>query len=143
MVIATGGCASLASREYACRETTNKLNLYGFANMLFGNTLQLGDCAISDTLRIETGEYYSLFKKEIDWAVQTEKARKNGGPTELHNFAKALKCDQESYALFSEMIFKNKDEIFEEDFQRSARGVTKSILQKITEDPTLKNHCRT
>lgn len=142
VLMVLSGCSSWSSRQYACRKTTDDLALMGAANLVAGNFFQVGDCAVSDTLRIETGTYYSVNKGQIDWAVDTDKGRGNGGPSELHDFAKALNCKKESYNDFSEMVFRNKTEIFGEDFNKSGRAVTLKIIELIKSDDKLKNSCR-
>ncbi len=103
---------------------------------------QLGDCAISDTMRIELGDYYAAHKKAIDIAVKEESKRDSGGPEELHRFGKALRCKKEGLPIFSELLFKNKDTIFGENFDRSARSVTLMIQEKIQDDSHLKDLCK-
>lgn len=142
MLFAGGiGCASVSSRPYACEKSSEKLNFYYWPNKIFGNTLQIGDCAVSDTLRIETGQYYGLNKDDIDWAVSTDKGVGYGGASELDGFAKAMNCNKESYLRFNEMLLKKKTEIFGEKFDNSSRTVTLNVVREIKADPGLVKSC--
>ena len=136
------GCASYASRQYACQDVFNRGSLYAYPYLWVGNTLQIGDCAISEKMRVELGDYYQTHKISIDRVVKDESKRALGGPEELHKFGKALKCKSESLPAFSELIFKYKDELFGEEFDKSPRAVTLNIVEKIQKDPTLKDMCR-
>lgn len=88
------------------------------------------------------GHYYSNHKKSIDWAVDTDKGRGNGGPSELHAYAKFMGCSKESYNDFSEMIFKNKTEIFGEEFVNSSGVVGDKIIELVRSDENLIKLCR-
>ncbi|WP_413942697.1 hypothetical protein [Bdellovibrio sp. HCB-162] len=134
------GCASFADREYACRENNKKLG-YGYANSIAGNIFQYGDCAAFPGLRIEAGQYYSLHKEDIIWAVSTDKGIKDAGASELNDFARALKCDKSANLEFTKMLIKNKEAIFGKDYDNYAHQVTRTIIALIKRDPSLSGKC--
>ena len=134
------GCASIAHSPYACEAVSEKLNIYGWPYKFYGNITQLGDCAVSKTLKVEMGSYYYHHKEEIDHEVEMKFSDKQG--YELNSFARAFNCNPESFPRFHSEIIKNKDGIFGEKFDASARSVTKAVQQLIDTDEILSKHCR-
>ncbi|MBL7555628.1 MAG: hypothetical protein JNM24_07380 [Bdellovibrionaceae bacterium] len=129
------GCTSFAHSPYACDSATEKAGSYQWAYVFFGNITQLGDCAISKTLKVEMGEYYYYNKEKIDHEVEMKFSDKEG--YELNHFARAFNCNSESFARFHSEIFKKKDDIFGKNFDASARVVTKAVQQLIENDEIL------
>lgn len=105
----------------------------------FGNITQLGDCAISKTLKVEMGEYY-YNKEKIDHEVEMKFSDKEG--YELNHFARVFNCNSESIPRFHSEILKNKDGIFGKNFDASSRAVTKAVQQLIETDEILSKLCR-
>lgn len=134
------GCASFAHSPYACDSATEKAGFYQWAYIFFGNITQLGDCAISKTLKVEMGEYYYYNKEKIDHEVEMKFSDKEG--YELNHFARAFNCNSESFPRFHSEIIKNKDGIFGKNFDASARAVTKAVQQLIETDEILSKLCR-
>lgn len=134
------GCASIAHSPYSCEATSNTASWYGWGYIVLGNILQIGDCAVSKTLKVEMGDYYYYHKEKIDHEVEMKFSDQEG--YELNHFARAFNCNPEAFPRFHSEIIKNKDEIFGKNFDASARSVTKSVQQLINTDEILSKHCR-
>lgn len=114
------GCMTTGAGDIYCSNINSKTTFYDYC----------------------VGHYYSNHKKSLDWAVDTEKGRGNGGHSELHAYAKFMGCSKESYNDFSEMIFKNKTEIFGEGFVNSSGVVVDKLLELIKADESLRKSCK-
>ncbi len=134
------GCASLAHSPYACDDISTKLAFSGFNYVLVGNLFQIGDCAISKTLKVELGDYYRHNKDKIDFEVRNSLTPLEGH--EVEHFARAFNCPKDSFVNFHILLVKNKNEIFGEKFDHSPRQVTKTIQKLIDVDASLAMSCR-
>ncbi|MBX2994649.1 MAG: hypothetical protein KF681_07500 [Bdellovibrionaceae bacterium] len=92
--------------------------------------LQIGDCALIDDLRFETGFY---FYSRRTW-IRTEVESGIPGP-HLVEFVRALGCNRNFYTrdLANDLI-KNKNEVFGPNFESSSRKVTLEAKKIIETD---------
>lgn len=129
-------CSSMAHRSFSCKETTD---LFGYS-IIAGVVFQIGDCSVFKNVHFETGQYYSTYKDRIDWEIQTYDP--NDSPREiLRNFAKSYNCSEESYKLFSDMVYLNREKIFSKNYDNSPRKVSSEVISLINQDPVLSSKC--
>lgn len=128
------GCSSFAYKKYACEKEAP-------LNKFYGNLFQIGDCALSKSIYIETGDYYRYSKWSIDLAVEVHIKDKTKTYESLHNFAKVFNCDESAFQSFADMLSNKKQEIFGEKFDKTSRRVTLNIIQSIEDNPFLKTQC--
>lgn len=130
---------SLAHRPVACRESSEGAFLFGWYYILIGNTLQIGDCSVTKTVKFETGDYYNRFKSDIDHEVRHHLSSTEGFG--LNDFARSFNCRDNAFSRFHEVVILNQVEIFGSDFKFTPKKVTLSIQKLIDEDPLLSNLC--
>lgn len=134
------GCASVAHRPYACQDGMNKSYAFSPFYFLMGATLQQGDCAIIEPLKIETGQYYYYNSKNILKDLQKgPDVNRNFGA--INSFSQVFNCSETASSSFVDMIIANQDEIFGESRENGSRTVTKNIQSKIKDDEFLKKNC--
>lgn len=135
------GCASITARPYACEH--GNFNSIDKANKLIvGYIFQVGDCALSDTLRIETGEYYKSKSHLINDSVWKQAGTpKNSPPEEIKKFSRAFNCTERADAEFNKELVLNQETIFGEKWEKSEREVTLKIEEIIANNDILKKNC--
>lgn len=126
--------ASFAYNHYKCKEVADTLYGYGWLYRVVGAITQTNECALVEGLKIETGEYYHAYQKEIDSDVA-----KGHGPS-LDKFGKFIGCEDESLMKFAKTIVENQDFIFSRG-ENIPRKVMLNIYKKIDEDPKLRELC--
>lgn len=128
------GCSSLAYKKYACER---EVPLHKAAGYIF----QIGDCAFSKYIHIETGDYYRGAKWWIDLAVEVHSKDRNKTYEALHDFARSYNCDEQAFPAFADMLSDKTVEIFGENFSNGPRRVSLNIIDSIDKDAFLRLHC--
>ena len=123
IILFATGCASMASRPYACTQTTQR-DLLSWMGRPIGNVFQLGDCAVSDRLRVEIGEYYRRFGVFVSHDIWKQSDKQDfPAPESIQNFAKAFNCTEKVYDDFNLMLLTRQEEIFGPKWKKTDREV--------------------
>lgn len=135
------GCASAAHRPYACERAINKSYPLAPFYFLMGATLQQGDCAIIEPLKIEYGEYYLQHRKAIlDDLNRGSNINRDFGA--INGFSKAFNCSNKASPFFVDLVVKEKNEFFGKNQDNGSRTVTKRIEKSIINDALLSDECK-
>lgn len=139
-MIALCSCASFAKSERACKISTkgNPSPLEKIGAYFSGNIFQIGDCAVSERLRIELGLFASYRKNSI----RTELGR---DPTEIKEDMLTLfelfGCKPHNQSLYLDFTKKHLAHIFQEKNDLSGREIMLSVREKIKNDEAMQGMC--
>lgn len=133
-------CASISKSKLACNSVaqSNGLATGTLGAYFFGNIFQYGECAISENLRIETGEYLENRSNSIVREITTNEPDNRESMIALYQL---FGCDPKEENLLLEFSRKNKSEFFENSLNLSRRDRMLLIRKKLKEDSQMKEIC--
>lgn len=133
------GCASFSTSPKACEESVKNELYPAWFSIFIANIFQIGECAMSSKLRIETGSYYKKNKERIRSEIKGEwdNIRFVGYLGELFN------CTTNDAESFKKFLLKNEFEIFgSEEYLTEPRQVMLNINKLIKKDADLSVRCK-
>ena len=133
-------CASLSKSKNACRSVAeSQVIIQGkIGEYFFGNIFQIGDCAISETLRVETGEFINNRKGAIRTELNFE-----GYPIKesLMIVFDLFGCRPGYNNDYIDFTRKEFAYIFEEESKMSGRQMMLFVRKKLKEDSVMRELC--
>lgn len=133
-------CSTISKSPYACSAAADSQILANgkIGTYFLGNIFQYGDCAISENLRIENGNFLkykavAIRKQIIDSNVDSRK--------DLMAIYELFSCNIEDETPLIKFSKKNYSELFENTNEISGRENMLLIRKKIKEDESIKNLC--
>lgn len=132
------GCASIAASPRACEESVDSF-LPTPIQIFVSNIFQVGDCAASSKLRIETGQFYKKNKNRLISELNGEWDNINY----ITYLGELFNCKQQDSADFKNFLSRNRIEIFGPvENENSPRKVMLNIGELIKKDEVLKDRCK-
>lgn len=138
--LSLSSCASVSKSPRAC-DSVAKGEGAGISRMavyFWGNIFQVGDCAVSERLRIETGNFVKNRSAPIKKQIIEDKAEYRDDMLALYQLFGCSAQNENELIRFSR---DNYSTLFENFENISGRQSMLLIRNKLKEDPILKEKC--
>lgn len=140
LMIALCSCASVAKSKKACLISSNSNPLASgkIGAYVLGTIFQIGDCAVSQTLRVEIGDF-------VDYRKEAIRSEINEDPHEnkenLLTLFELFGCQLENKSAYVDFSKKHLTPIFDAKADLSGRAIMLSVRNKIKEDDPIRKMC--
>lgn len=139
-MLVLSSCASIAKSEKACLISSrgNPLASGKIGTYVLGTVFQIGDCAISQTLRSEIGDFASYRKNAIRTEINDDSTENKEN---LLTLFELFGCELEYKSAFVEFSKKHLTPFFDEKNDLSGREIMLSVREKIKKDEAMREVC--